>query len=567
MGFSNAVFTSGGASNGGIPGDIHSCVSITYAQLVADSLGAALQCGQAYRITDFRTVHIILGVNGSSSVSPIHLGRIEPIVVTATSAATVGAAAWSPSNPDDIIIYQMVDNTSANPGDGSSRGIITYRENVEQNLSTYYDFRNVVFYRPLTTYSEIAAGLFPITINSIVIDGVVTAFSAVVNDSTEFMEVLQKNLFPPAIAFWSPVDVLYFLWSTEGGEFGVINITDNTVSTYNMGAAQSFYEFFTFGNNIIYPVVGNPGIVPDISPAADGDQLSTHSNNHIGQTNDWWWGIAQANIVFGLGASLNDLGDEAIYSSIGNDSNSIGMFAQNFSLNIASYCNVFVFDREAAMGFFGTLCYGIYLGKDAGAHTYIRQNNGNIFLGDSTRFFESGLNCQGISVGCANEHVTLGDDVERIFIADNAQLALGYDITIPDGTTDSRLEIGFSNFETIINPDGSGIIDLTTPVLQYIGVVRVENAANDLLKIIGLVPMSRLSGATETHHPVTIYTASGIDLVIQDKDTSGGAGNIYLFNIPDMTLEGDREQSASFQLGRNDDTKVTLLNPALPATV
>lgn len=114
--------------------------SVTYSVLNTLKTAKQLLKGQAYLITDFATTYKIYGTSTDAA------GPTEQIVVTATSDSTISPIAYSPSHPEDIIYYSLTDNSVLAPSTGS-KGVITYRADIKNNLSTYYDFRSVKWRR------------------------------------------------------------------------------------------------------------------------------------------------------------------------------------------------------------------------------------------------------------------------------------------------------------------------------------------------------------------------------------------------------------------------------------
>jgi hypothetical protein len=113
---------------------------LTYSELVDRINNSALIKGSYYRITDFQTVHKILGG------TDVNTGSVEPIIVLATKQNQIDSLVFSELFPNDILHYKVLDDTIMAPSSGS-KGVILYRKDTQKNLSCYYDFRNVVFRR------------------------------------------------------------------------------------------------------------------------------------------------------------------------------------------------------------------------------------------------------------------------------------------------------------------------------------------------------------------------------------------------------------------------------------
>jgi hypothetical protein len=134
-------------------------VNITYAALLALATGGTMVIGQKYRITDFRTRHLLRSAN-VFDFEAAGLGKyntdsedfppaIEPLVVTAISATHLSLFATSELFPHDIIEYELVESSSTDPMLAhafwdADRGRILYRKDTIQRVECWYDFRNVL---------------------------------------------------------------------------------------------------------------------------------------------------------------------------------------------------------------------------------------------------------------------------------------------------------------------------------------------------------------------------------------------------------------------------------------
>jgi hypothetical protein len=113
---------------------------VTYAQLLTAISVKTLINGRSYILSDFRTVYKVYGGLDTAS------GSVEPLILTATSDSTISINAFSPKYPNDIIHYSVTDNSPLAPTSGS-KGVILFRKDALNNLSTYYDWRVVKWRR------------------------------------------------------------------------------------------------------------------------------------------------------------------------------------------------------------------------------------------------------------------------------------------------------------------------------------------------------------------------------------------------------------------------------------
>ena len=84
----------------------------TYAELGVLKTAGELIENAFYRITDFQTTHII------PLTATVNTGSIEELVIKAISVNSFSPEAFSPSNPNDIIMYDFDDNEMLAAGDG-----------------------------------------------------------------------------------------------------------------------------------------------------------------------------------------------------------------------------------------------------------------------------------------------------------------------------------------------------------------------------------------------------------------------------------------------------------------
>ena len=122
---------------------------VTYEELKTKIETSELDPGKLYKITDFQTIYdqpsyIADGDDLDPNVETKY-ADIDPIIVTATSSNTLDTFASQPSNPDDIIRYEInytLPFNTATP----TKGRITYRKDNKGNECSW-DFRTVLFKR------------------------------------------------------------------------------------------------------------------------------------------------------------------------------------------------------------------------------------------------------------------------------------------------------------------------------------------------------------------------------------------------------------------------------------
>ena len=112
----------------------------TYSEILALSQAGELVTGATYKITDYQTIHLIL------HSTDIRTGPVEPLYVKALTATEIDKRATSATYPDDIIEYDFLNNV-AEDGITPTKGLILFRHDLINNLSCFYDWREVVFRR------------------------------------------------------------------------------------------------------------------------------------------------------------------------------------------------------------------------------------------------------------------------------------------------------------------------------------------------------------------------------------------------------------------------------------
>ena len=129
-------------------------INISYDDLLTKVTNSELKPGARYLINEFAQAYNIFD-SSTGTIIEEQTGVLEPIIVTAASTNSIYKEAISTLYPKDIIHYSLdlIDNRDIGFGDGAGtpcanfKGMIYYREDTVQNVSTHYDFRNVKFRR------------------------------------------------------------------------------------------------------------------------------------------------------------------------------------------------------------------------------------------------------------------------------------------------------------------------------------------------------------------------------------------------------------------------------------
>ena len=226
--------------------------SITYADLLAKVTVSTLEVGKRYLITDFATKHIIPNSGGV-----VNTGSVEELIVTAIAVNKLYHVAQSVSRPNDIIHYEITDSTTA----GGDKGRIFYRKDTVNNVSTYYDWREVRFrqYNNGQILSLVAGGSSLNTAGAKIVGGTSGAVGYVVTGtgSNTLNVVNHTGLFIPGEVVSSP-------------DFG-LSRTVSTVSDYTGNGCRTYVNNGRTSQDVL-TFIGTPrnveiGPVPSTGPS------------------------------------------------------------------------------------------------------------------------------------------------------------------------------------------------------------------------------------------------------------------------------------------------------------
>lgn len=451
-------------------------ISLTYIALDALINSSSLTPGQFYEINDFQTICTVPG-----NFSAVHYGTQEPLIVQAITKNTLAEQVWSTIHSEDIIYYDFIDGTSANPGvliPNGNMGRINYRESTdsENRRSTYYDFRECVFYHPNSRY-DFTGVPFPITLNSVDINGFPSIIGTTINDLDELEAYFAT---PSSGWFMLPrhlsLSDLFNIFSLNGAEWGNMNITDALASTYNIvpTITQDFY--YTFGNTI--QVFGGHFI-----PASDGNARA--KNVHVGPCSDGWSGQVMNNVIFprnivdwfvGTETINGVIGDSGWDGRIGNDCY-IGFVVGDASVGV-QIGDKLSYDFGSAYTLIGNFAQALTIGNE------------NIF---NIRTPDNFINCQ------------IGDGMSYSFEIDllNSKFPLV--------TANNRfLTQSESNMDIASRIDGAFQLNM----IEWAGIVYADDAITSSVKKVIGYPTTRpfkvfKKGTTVTFDPIVCLPANG----------------------------------------------------------
>ena len=425
-----------------------SIIEHTYSELTTLIDSSSLVPGQYYRITDYATAHNIIGTNQSE----INVGTVEPLVVLATSTSTLHHQAYSTLYPQDIIHYDI---TGGNTNDTSFfvggtpitglKGIVYYRKDTVKNVSTYFDFRNVINRRWAINPNTWSAGSY--NQYDVVTDGT-NVYVSLKNGNTDILSVtaswqniwsMSKSYISTSLLYFYignleiPVnnsdyqDYLTFVDYTTAYNFeldscNVENIgtilgnnvfgfdaTPGNGNTYNNTIGQDF-QSNTIGYNFKSNTIGRY-----FQSNTIGDYFQSNTIGYNFQYNTIGYNF-QYNTI-GDNFESNTIGDNFRSNTIGQDfeSNTIG---DNFDNNTIEYN--FQYNTIGDNFDNNTIGYNFQyntIGQDFRSNT-IGQDFDNNTIGDGYQYNTIGYNFQSNTIGQDFRSNTIGDDFDNNTIGD-----------------------------------------------------------------------------------------------------------------------------------------------------
>ncbi len=300
-------------------------IPIKYDDLILAINHSELKPGSQYLIIDFQTVHHILD-NSTSRTGDINIGELEPLIVKAVSVNELDKEAISTVYPKDIIYYNITSDIRdiAFYNDDESpvakyKGQIYFRHDTIQNVSAWYDFRNVKFRRWLVRATAWVNGSSytakdVVEYNNILYKCKVThsGVSTPPNNSTNWIKWLDKTV--P----WS--------WTSDKTQFNVGNITTNNLTMSNPADLFTFGDYYehvkdiSIGRNDLSLLIGTYGFATILNNIVFNttDDITTCLSNTFSEL--------CVNNTIGNSFYFNTIGDNFHHNTIGNSfqSNNIG---------------------------------------------------------------------------------------------------------------------------------------------------------------------------------------------------------------------------------------------------
>ena len=455
-------------------------IDILYADLATLITTSTLESGRQYRIIDYATAYNIFD-GGTNTVIKAQLGTVEPLIVIATGKSTLAKEAYSELYPQDIIYYNPLVNAvdraafiaAGDVGyiDGGDvvpnfKGVIEFRHDTKQNVSTWYDFRNIKFRRWAVDAVAYAVGTAYVAqdVCKSGVDGkIYKCITATTGEGDPTVNTADWIL-------WLDITTdAYVSWTSDKTYLSTGDInTGNLI----LGIA-TYLDYWTYGQfESHYPYIHDVIIdKTDLSQAIDIDSYKSSINNivfkslmHVNNTNTIHIGSQSFNNTFGKQCRFFNTKSRFYRNIIGEvvstinieDSfyrNCIGNNSYSNIINMNCSNNVFVYftdnkigdsfmNNNVKSGFInnitgtnfnystvGTSCQNNTFGNDInvkignGFHyniisNYLRGTIGddfmNSFIGNHNSQVTIGNTCSGISIGEKNGTITLGAGCQNL---------------------------------------------------------------------------------------------------------------------------------------------------------
>jgi len=219
-----------------------SFITKTYDELVVIKNASGLVATQWYLINDFQTKHQI------PNTSVINTGELEPLLIRAVDVDEFGFDAISAIFPKDKIEFNFDDNSCEDGtwnyqlkkhiGGTLRKGKITYRKDTVNNLSCYYDWRNVKFRRWAIDATPYANGnnYTSTSIAKSLVNGNIYIAKETVNNASADPSADSVNW----TLLFDMTKNTYLSWTSVKADFKVAGL--NTTNLI-IGASQDFFTF------------------------------------------------------------------------------------------------------------------------------------------------------------------------------------------------------------------------------------------------------------------------------------------------------------------------------------
>lgn len=483
--------------------------SVTYAQLTTLINNAGLEPGRQYLISDYVTAFNLFD-GGTNTVVANEIGSLEPLLVKAVTTSTLDRVAQSWLYPQDIIYYNpyasAVDRAAfiaagdvgyIDAGDvvPNFKGVIEFRHDTKQNVSTWYDFREIKFrrwavdavaYDNGTAYAEKAlckgsdgkiykcitatTGEGDPTVNTadwiLWLDLTLTSYVSWTSDITKLSGqgnctstnlILNAATYQDVYTFGSYYSLVYnviigkniYTTSYKSSLNNIAFETTNTANTCNNVTIGNYCYLFFIGSECYKTSFGHTSTKNIISKRFSNNTISnSFSQNMIGymSTDNYLQSSFTKNVAEKTITSNRIESGFATCNLKSGFSNNIIEVASK--VNAGTSCSGIYVGAYNTIVTLGNNCSGISIGEKNGTIT-LGATNTDISIGNGNTAVTIGDDCTGCTIGNGNEPIVFG--------ASNSNIFVGNGNTITTGAGCLSIDIGESNTITL----GTGCVNLT----------------------------------------------------------------------------------------------------------
>src|SRR3990170_1682707 len=404
--------------------EIGSIIDKTWAELKALADASSLAPGQLYRITDFRTRHLI------PNTTDYNIGPTEPITVTAISVDELAVDAYSEAYPQDVIYYELADSS----GSGGDRGRIYFRYDTSDdiNVAVWEDWRTVK-YRRWETFpgNNVFARLTDAPVD---VDKPVLLFLSGNRIVTEEIEYTQPYIGQTIEVYGS---------TSNDGFYTVANVVGNTIYVEETIVEESA------GNARVYYIYAPERAYLDNYMFANPPRNVRIEKALTALSNNVFIGFAYDSTI-GAGSANNTV-SSLIASEIGNDYRNNSGWVDGIATDGGCDINRSVI-KESSMN-----------------NTYLTVNDSLIGTFVSGNVVESLNNCEICNYFTNNIIRGLSDSHIGTYVA-------GIEITgVPVYPVKKTMVDGLSTFERTVNISGLTTLDITENYSKFAGIIDLTS--------------------------------------------------------------------------------------------
>lgn len=308
-------------------------IDILYANLSTAITNSTLIVGQAYKITDYASVHTIPNTTDTNTAAA------EPLIVLAIAPNKLAPKAYSPSFPQDVIYYSPTNDQAMVPG--CTKGFIYRRVDTLKSIDIGFDWRSVKFRRWQISVStqDTDGAQANYTTGAVVLKTSTADIYIKLNDLTaklftstaDWKKLEWSNLtyVSPTITNWVinpnisfPCSALYMDYTMFSTAATTSGVQSDYMTIYVVKIAQNSTDILVrsntviFGLNFFYNTIGSVFNNNTIGKNFHHNNIGNNFiNNFLGYTVSV--GATYNNIGFGFSGNL--VWSALNYNNIGND--------------------------------------------------------------------------------------------------------------------------------------------------------------------------------------------------------------------------------------------------------